>query len=114
MTKVAATVNTLNRIASTTTFTTFCAPRLSLSLFNSAYRVLCPGYISLILAAGPLLSLAQNPSEPAIQNTANAIDFLMRNDMHIDPAIFGLSFQIAPGNYPGRGGSSLPVTLNYS
>lgn len=56
-------------------------------------------------------SLAQNAN---VQNAQNTVDFKMRSDARIDPSSLSLQLQIPLGNYPGRGGAGLPVTLYYS
>jgi RHS repeat-associated protein len=49
-----------------------------------------------------------------VQHAQNAVDFKLRSDAHVDPMTLSLQFQIPLGNYPGRGGAGLPVTLYYS
>jgi RHS repeat-associated protein len=48
------------------------------------------------------------------RNPQSAIDSRMRTDLRVDPVSHALQFQISLGQYPGRAGASLPVTLNYS
>src|SRR6266446_6351980 len=49
-----------------------------------------------------------------IRNPQSAIDNRMRTDLRVDPVSHALQFQIPLGQYPGRGGRSLPITLYYS
>ena len=49
-----------------------------------------------------------------IQNPQSAVDNLIRSSLKVDPSTGGMQLQIPLGQYPGRGGATLPVTLNYS
>lgn len=51
---------------------------------------------------------------PNVQNAQNTVDFKLRTEAHVDPVTLGLQIQIPLGNYPGRGGASLPITIYYS
>ena len=49
-----------------------------------------------------------------VQNTQNAIDSAKRGEAHIDPTTLALQLHIPLGTYTGRGGTSLPIVLDYS
>lgn len=46
--------------------------------------------------------------------TKNTADATLRSQARIDPSSLGMGLQISLGEYSGRGGSSLPIVLNYS
>lgn len=56
-------------------------------------------------------ALAQSPN---VQNAQNTVDYKLRTEAHVDPVTLALQLQIPLGNYPGRGGANVPVTLYYS
>jgi RHS repeat-associated protein len=43
-----------------------------------------------------------------------AFDLGARSDLSVNPSTFGMEIQLPLGNYPGRAGASLPITLSYS
>src|SRR5712692_6330651 len=49
-----------------------------------------------------------------IQNPQSAVDNLMRSSLRVDEASGAMQMQVPLGDYRGRGGASLPVTLHYS
>jgi RHS repeat-associated protein len=53
-------------------------------------------------------TLAQN-----IQHTQNTADSSLRGDLQVDPSTLGMTLSIPLGEYPGRNGVNLPVTLSY-
>src|SRR5918912_3276899 len=61
------------------------------------------------LICWPTPSLAQN-----VKHTQNNLDQALRSDFRVDPTTLGLGFQLTLSGYPGRGGTSMPVTLSYS
>jgi RHS repeat-associated protein len=65
--------------------------------------------ILLSVCLWPASSRAQN-----VQHTQNQVDSALRSDMRVDPTTLGLGFQLTLRSYPGRAGSSLPITLSYS
>jgi hypothetical protein len=92
----------------------FAAP----SIFNHRYRrgsirrmmwVLAPVFCALLCQFGLSPSaLAQN-----IQHTQNTADSSLRGDLQVDPSTLGMSLSIPLGEYSGRSGVNLPVTLSY-
>ena len=63
---------------------------------------------------GLLLVMVSSATAQDVRNPQNAVDNRMRTDLRVDPVSHGLQFQIPLGQYPGRAGTSLPVTLYYS
>src|SRR5713226_2639294 len=61
----------------------------------------------------PFSVLGQNP-QPNIQYTNKAVDLGLRSDLKVNPSTQALEIGIPLGNYPGRAGLNLPVTLSYS
>src|SRR6266849_6709362 len=61
-----------------------------------------------------IVSVATFAAAQDIRNPESAIDNRMRTDLRVDPVSHALQFQIPLGQYPGRGGTSLPITLYYS
>ena len=49
-----------------------------------------------------------------IQNPQSSVDNLVRSNVKVDLSTGAMQLQIPLGQYPGRGGATLPVTLNYS
>src|SRR6185436_8708924 len=49
-----------------------------------------------------------------IQHTSAKSDFTKRSDLRVAPSTLGLNIQIPLGNYPGRGGNDLSVSLFYA
>lgn len=62
-----------------------------------------------LLCFGALEASAQN-----LQYTNNATDKSKRSSFRVDPSTLGLNVQIPIADYPGRAGTSLPITLHYS
>ena len=58
------------------------------------------------VVAAPPAALAED-----IRNPQSAVDYRLRTEAHIDPTTGALQFQLNLGNYPGRAGLNLPVTL---
>ncbi len=48
------------------------------------------------------------------QYTQNTADRSLRSDLQVDPSTLGMTIQIPLGEYPGRNGVNLPITLSYS
>ena len=67
------------------------------------------GLISLCALSCPSGAVAQK-----VQYTQNVADTTLRSRLRVDPSTLGLSLQIPLGNYSGRGGAQLPITLAYS
>jgi RHS repeat-associated protein len=63
----------------------------------------------LLLLILPVLSRAQS-----IQYTHDKPDQALRSVMRVDPSTLGLSIDVPIANYPGRGGTSMPISLSYS
>lgn len=72
-------------------------------------RTVTVGLISLCVLFCPSGALAQK-----VQYTQNVADTTLRSRLRVDPSTLGLSLQIPFGNYPGRGGAQLPITLSYN
>ena len=62
--------------------------------------------ICLIVVAFP--ALAQN-----IQHTQNTADASLRGNLQVDPSTLGMSLQIPLGEYAGRNGLSMPISVSY-
>ena len=75
-------------------------------------RRLISVYILLILTSCVPV-LAQN-GQPNVQFNQKAVDFGGRGDLRVNPTTLALELQIPLGNYPGRAGLNLPVTVSYS
>src|SRR5262249_21293792 len=72
-------------------------------------RALATVFCTLLCLFGPSPSaLAQN-----IQHTQNTADRSLRGDLQVDPSTLGMTLSIPLGEYPGRNGVNLPVTLSY-
>ena len=61
-----------------------------------------------------VLTMASFAAAQDIRNPQSAIDNRMRTDLRVDPVSHALQFQIPLGQYAGRAGASLPITLYYS
>lgn len=66
-------------------------------------------YCTVCLVVFSLPIFAQN-----IQNPQSSVDNVVRSTLRVDPATGGMRLQIPLNQYPGRGGATLPVVLNYS
>ncbi len=68
---------------------------------------------AMILFIGALLSChsarAQN-----VQRNNEAVDLGLRSNLTVNPATLAVELQIPLGNFPGRAGHDVPVTLSYS
>lgn len=65
---------------------------------------------TIILMLVSVLLLHATPSD----NQQNKIDQTRRSSARIDPVTLGMNIEIPLGGYPGRGGTSIPLTINYS
>ncbi len=81
--------------------------RLPASSFGRLTVTAALALVCLIAGARP--SFAQK-----VEDTKNTPDSGLRGEMRVDPTTLALGFQLSLGNYPGRAGSSLPVTISYS
>ena len=71
----------------------------------------------LMLAALVVCSLYFAPAPAAgqdVRNPQSSVSNRERTELHVDPVTHALQFQISLGQYPGRAGANLPITLNYS
>ncbi|HMX24700.1 MAG TPA: DUF2380 domain-containing protein [Blastocatellia bacterium] len=48
-----------------------------------------------------------------VQHTQNTADASLRGSLQVDPSTLGMSLQIPLGEYKGRGGLNVPITLSY-
>src|SRR4051812_37941364 len=48
------------------------------------------------------------------QNTENKADNRLRSSSRVNPSTLAMEFSLPLGNYPGRAGNSVPVSLSYS
>src|SRR6476469_5237621 len=69
-------------------------------------RIVC---LFLYFLVVPSFAAAQN-----VQHTENKVDLALRSHTRVDPSTLAMSIQIPLTSYPGRAGTGLPVTLNYS
>ncbi len=69
---------------------------------------------TLRLSALLFLLFSLSPLRAQEQNPQSAVDSLMRSSLKVDPATGAMQMQIPLGEYKGRGGASLPITLFYS
>src|SRR2546423_805121 len=67
-----------------------------------------------LAAFGSFSASAQTTAPPNVEFNNKAVDFGDRGDSKVNPSTLGMEIQVPLGNYPGRAGVSLPVTLNYS
>jgi RHS repeat-associated protein len=67
----------------------------------------------ILIAAGQLIASAQTAS-PNVQFNQKSVDFGDRDGLRVNPNTLALELQIPLGNYPGRAGLNLPVTISYS
>jgi hypothetical protein len=67
----------------------------------------------LSLAFCTLLCLFSSTFAQAIQHTQNTADASLRGGLQVDPSTLGMTLQIPLGEYKGRGGLNLPITLSY-
>ena len=84
-----------------------------------SYRVLTPTTLSrwLVLSLSLFCAIIFCQSVAQAQNvkyTNQAVDLGLRSDLKVDPATRAVELQIPLGNYPGRAGHDIPVTLSYS
>lgn len=79
-------------------------PKLSVRL--ARLFAIC-GSVAYLSYAPPIA--AQN-----VQRNNEAVDIGLRSNLRVNPATLGLELQIPLGNYPGRAGHDVPVTLSYS
>lgn len=96
---------------------TICAaPRGLLSLPSYRYCGIlkCPMFITIIFAAWLAIGGAVDVSAQNVQFTQNTADSALRSDVRVDPSTLGMNIKIPLRSYPGRAGTSLPITLNYS
>src|SRR5205807_2152570 len=61
-----------------------------------------------------LLLAVTDAAAQDVRNPQSAIDNRMRTDLRVDPVTHALQFQIPLGQYAGRAGVNLPITLYYS
>ncbi|MGH9765890.1 MAG: RHS repeat domain-containing protein, partial [Blastocatellia bacterium] len=73
-------------------------------------RALPPVFCALLCLFGSLFSALAQDNFKHTQNTA---DSSLRGDLQVDPSTLGMTLQIPLGEYPGRNGVNLPVTLSY-
>src|SRR2546425_5318207 len=94
-----------------------CSHRKKFSASNLAKTTSTVRWYWLLFAwaviLNPFSALAQTPP-PNIQYTNKAADLGLRANARVNPATLGLELEINLGNYLGRAGLSVPVTLNYS
>lgn len=88
------------------------------SLGNSnsrrAFRKLktrCKGWLPLVVT---IMTMAAFAAAQDIRIPESGINNRMRTDLRVDPVSHALQFQIPLGDYPGRAGLNMPVTLYYS
>jgi hypothetical protein len=67
-----------------------------------------------LAAFGSFSVSAQTSAPPNVEFNNKTVDFGDRGDSKVNSSTLGMEIQISLGNYPGRAGTSLPVTLNYS
>ena len=72
------------------------------------------GRLFAIAATVVCLSYAIPTAAQNVQRNNEAADLGLRSNLTVNPATLGLELQIPLGNYPGRAGHDLPVTLSYS
>ncbi|HMV49106.1 MAG TPA: hypothetical protein PKD31_15215, partial [Blastocatellia bacterium] len=60
------------------------------------------------LSISAVLTFAQT-----VQHTQNTADASLRGSLQVDPSTLGMSLQIPLGEYKGRGGLNVPITLSY-
>ena len=68
----------------------------------------------LLLVISCLILSGSEVQAQNIQYTKNAADPNLRGNLTVNPATRAVELQIPLGDYPGRAGSNLPVTISYS
>lgn len=71
-----------------------------------AGTVLRSGFLVLIFAG---IGMSQN-----IRNTDHSPDSALKSNARVNPSTLAMELSIPLGGYPGRAGSGLPISLNYS
>lgn len=66
-------------------------------------------FVCWCVVLGGVAALAQN-----VEHAQNAVDYRLRTSAGVDSATLGMQLQIPLGNYGGRGGVDMPITLYYS
>ena len=64
-----------------------------------------------VFAVMLLLASGSNYAQ-SVQYTQNKADLALRSAMRVDPTTLGLNIDVPIASYPGRGGTSSPVTLS--
>ena len=67
----------------------------------------------LLLGSAAFLFSVQTYGQ-TIQYTHNKPDQTLRSEMRVDPTTLALSIEVPIASYPGRGGTSIPISLSYS
>lgn len=68
--------------------------------------------VLLLCAVYPFTVTGQTPAN--IANSSKAADLNLHSNLRVNPATLAVEFDITLGNYPGRGGLSVPITFHYS
>src|ERR1700741_2759544 len=71
-------------------------------------------YVVVVLfmcAVYPLSICGQTPAN--IANSSKAADLNLRSNLRVNPSTLAVEFDITLGNYPGRGGLSVPIPFHY-
>ncbi len=72
-----------------------------------------PRLTAMILFISALLS-CQSAQAQNVQRNNEAVDLGLRSNLTVNPATLAVELQIPLGNFPGRAGHDVPVTLFYS
>lgn len=73
-----------------------------------------PQIIARILAAAVFFMSAVNLFAQKAQTTDNKADGNLKSLARVNPSTLAMEFSIPLGSYPGRGGNSIPFSINYS
>lgn len=69
--------------------------------------------VILLIAVGQFVVLARDAA-PNVQFNQKSVDFGARGALRVNPTTLALELQIPLGDYPGRAGLNVPVTISYS
>ena len=85
------------------------------SLYSGVASVLSPrALLTAFVWLAVFGTFGASAQTPNVQFTNKTVDFGDRGDVKVNPSTLGMEIQIPLGNYRGRAGLNLPVTLSYS
>src|SRR5260221_3468220 len=67
-----------------------------------------------LAAVGLVCGLTKQTIAQNTQTTENKADQNLKSSVRVNPVTLAMEFSLPMGSYPGRGGNSTPIVLNYS